>query len=986
MGSPRRSRSSSLHRREEENDDSTMRFGSIAMDEPCLVASVSPSSKDNSNSTHNAAATVASSPDQGSFGNTRTTEGETKSNKATASATVLSSPNEASSTSYTSAFGSSQQQQNSPRKTAKSPLHIGLGKGSDKTPYRSAAPSSSNSSSNRTQRKPFLSRVLSSSVLSSSVGSKQRWKDTKLQRQIESRQQQQQRPSATEGRHPEESSTPLLGGEESVLSPASTVQSSKTIPNNSNSKRRSRKPSIKFLKRALSSPPILLQRFHSNPIEKERLDTSGKIWQENNNNTSSRRLLPFVGSSSNSSSRSSVDLNNKNNNNNTITVVPKLFSPTSTRSSFQKKAVNQTTINVDDEENETSAVNKAHCSATSILHHTYLPVLETLCGVPQLETLLDNNNISNKNMKSILPTADRQNTYDIRNQYYTQQHPNNNNDESASHRQIPEDPTVQESIECIFASQLEDGLKLWDEDYDDDRKDAKRRNNGSGSHLEDDILGHRSFETLQQVRTSSSSRDGLLVSPSVVQQSRMNRKDRNYSSKFLFANMSQTKKRYEQASLVYVGTFDPSTPKNSVPNANSTNLNDSASNDPNDTSLDVSTVYSNLPVDPLPCSCATSFLPSVEPKDWPQAPLACRPTPGRGTKIKAIRFSNSNSKEPLWVPGSHLTWSQRLEQHWSNETEQEQRRKRDQQPHYACCEKCVLLPINNGNEAPGESLVIDFESELFEGSFLLRLRHSEGTTPEPYDDSTGYFTGMNRRYQACVRGRFKKVLPFTELKTGFRLDRKFGKLPSKWVLKGALKVVTFFAPQLEIKFEGVTKPYSTTPLGSSPQCINVDDENENEHNCSDDENQSDTIEHSNAQMNLIEGIRVESSEAHRSLLGIGTEAKEKTPFQRAKMRKKAFDKLYAQKAQEPKTDPSKIYTFEFLQHMMNFQEFSIDLGNMMGSLKLEEMLNGQPLPIMACHGDQYLWSFDVWNECLWEQAKKHNAIEQQQRGNIAGSP
>jgi hypothetical protein len=636
------------------------------------------------------------------------------------------------------------------------------------------------------------------------------------------------------------------------------------------------------------------------------------------------------------------------------------------------------------------------------LHHTYLPVLETLCGVPRLDTLRDNNintnNSSKKNMKFILPTADRQNTYGIRNKYYTQ-HPNNNNDGSRSHRQLPEDPTVQESIECIFASQLEDGLTLWDEEYDDDRNDAKCSNSGSGNHVEDDILGHRSFETLEQVRTSS--RDGLLVSPSVVQQSRMNRKDRKDSSNSLFANMLQTKKRYEQASLVYVGTFDPSTPKNSVPNASSTNSNQSVSNNPNGTSLDASTVYSNLPADPLPCSCATSFLPSVEPKDWPQAPLACRPTPGRGTKIKAIRFSNStmNSGQPLWVPGSHLTWPQRLEQHWRNETEQEQRRKRDQQPHYACCEKCVLLPINNGNEAPGESLVVDFESELFEGSFLLRLRHSEGTTPEPYDDSTGYFTGMNRRYQACVRGRFKKVLPFTELKTGFRLDRKFGKLPSKWVLKGALKVVTFFAPQLEIKLEGVTKPYSITPLGSSPQCINVDDvnANENEHNkpkelsgCSDDESQPghDTIEHSNAQMNLFEGIRVESSEAHRSLLGIGAKAKATTSLQRAKMRKKAFDKLYAQKAQEPKTDLSKIYTFEFLQHMMNFQEFSIDLGNMMGSLKLEEMLNGQPLPIMACHGDQYLWSFDVWNECLWKQAKKHDTIERQQQRqrDVASSP
>ena len=61
------------------------------------------------------------------------------------------------------------------------------------------------------------------------------------------------------------------------------------------------------------------------------------------------------------------------------------------------------------------------------------------------------------------------------------------------------------------------------------------------------------------------------------------------------------------------------------------------------------------------------------------------------------------------------------------------------------------------------------------------------------------------------------------------------------------------------------------------------------------------------------------------------------------MRKKAFDKLYAEKSLFPKTNPSKIYTFEFLQHLFNFQEFSIELGSMLGSIHLEDILDGQPL-------------------------------------------
>jgi len=60
-------------------------------------------------------------------------------------------------------------------------------------------------------------------------------------------------------------------------------------------------------------------------------------------------------------------------------------------------------------------------------------------------------------------------------------------------------------------------------------------------------------------------------------------------------------------------------------------------------------------------------------------------------------------------------------------------------PMEVMCESCMILPINNGNEAPGETLVTDFESELFSGTLLLRVRNSEGTTPEPYSDECGKY-------------------------------------------------------------------------------------------------------------------------------------------------------------------------------------------------------------------------------------------------------
>jgi len=689
--------------------------------------------------------------------------------------------------------------------------------------------------------------------------------------------------------------------------------------------RKRRTSSIKMLKRALSSPPFLLKRLYSRNYSCS--DNNSKASFDKDTSEGSCHDIDGDGDGDGddaniihnvSSISSSVELNprkqefprcNDNSCNN---------SNMTERTRRTNNQDQQSELNGDEQKlNEEITANKINC-ATSILHHSYL--LESICGVSSI-TNSDKNTFEQSNNKLLRLGTDHNNN-DNRYKHQKQQH----------HRSvsISEDPTVQESIECIFASQLEDGLKLWD-DVDDN---ANNNNN-------------RLTETTERRLKIENN----LISPADLQQSRLNRKNRRDSTESLFSNMSQTKNRYEQASLVYVGTFDPScpTPRNIIyENIEEDNV-DGINND--------------RPSDPLPCRCATNSLPSIEPENWPQAPIALRPTPGSSTVVKAIRFSNSN--EPLWVPGSRLTWSQRLAQHWGKCDYEKQQ----EMPQCTCCGKCVILPINNGNEKTGESLIVDFESDLFEGSLLLRLRYVEGATPEPYNDDKGYFKGINRRYQACIRGRFKQSIPVTELVTGLRFDRKFGRLPSKWILKGALKVISFFAPQMHTKLD-VDRPASLSPLGSTPQSIIVDDDCRRSSN----NNEADgTVTERNSVMSPLDDVRIEPSEAHRSILG--ESFKGETSLQRAKIRKKTFDKLYVQKTAEPKTDPSKIYTFEFLQHLFNFQDFSIELGSMLGSVNLEDMLDGQPLQIMAAHGDKPLWSFDLWHECLWEQAKFHDDLQ-----------
>jgi hypothetical protein len=440
---------------------------------------------------------------------------------------------------------------------------------------------------------------------------------------------------------------------------------------------------------------------------------------------------------------------------------------------------------------------------------------------------------------------------------------------------LPEDPTVQESVECVFEYQLQNGLEPWD-----DNEEFVQQNN-------------RSLE---------------LQSPALLQQSRLNRSTRGRS--LMSQQSQQSIKRYQQVSLRYLGSYDPALSPVSTGGVETDQCESSSI-----------------------CQCAKSDLPALNPKDWPQAPLLLRPTPGSGTRIKGIRFTKET--EHLWTPESNTEWPDMLAKKWGKESHA---------CSYGCCERCAILPINNGNESSGDSLIIDFETDEFEGSFLLRLRFTEGTTPEPYDDSKGYFEGMNRRYQAVVRGRFKKSIPFTELATGFQYKRPCGKLPPKWILRGGIKVISFFAPQLDAKFEG-DRPHTLSPLGSTPQSIAVEDE----------------------ASNLLDGLREEPKDASRTLLAESSLAE--SSLQRGKFRKRNFDKLFVQESLEPKTDPSKTYTFEFLQHLFNFQNFSIELGSMLGSVQLEEILDGQPLQVMATHGDKPLWSFDIWHECLWERAR-----------------
>jgi len=467
---------------------------------------------------------------------------------------------------------------------------------------------------------------------------------------------------------------------------------------------------------------------------------------------------------------------------------------------------------------------------------------------------------------------------------------------------MPEDPTVQESFECVFPSQLQQGLPhelLWEESS---------------------VVTSSSAESL--------SRNSDLVSPASFQQSLC--KTRNSS-------IVRQRKKFQTGALVHVGTYGTYDPysRETVKNEESLVVQSSLSEVP----IEVRTpAHIDSNSTPSWYRYNDNQFPQINPEDWPQQTLLFRPSPGSGIRVKGIRFVHS--KEYLWKEGDMHTWVQSLYKHWGKSY--------DGGLGDDSFQECMILPINNGNELKGETIVVDFVSPIFEGTIQVRLRHTNGTTKLPYNDNEGYFKGLNRRYQVVVQGRPLKELSLRNLVTGFQLNHSLGKLPPKWITKGALRLINFFTPQLKTQLDG-PKPKCISPLGSTPQMIRV-----------------------NGDLDM-EPKQEEPSTAEQSILGIASTAS--TTFGRAKTRKKNFDKLYTDSCSRiPSLSPSNVYTFEFLQHLVDFTSFSIELGSMLGSIPLKELLDGQPLQIMAMHDitDEKLWSFDVWHKELIGDAKRHD--------------
>jgi Protein of unknown function (DUF1769) len=379
------------------------------------------------------------------------------------------------------------------------------------------------------------------------------------------------------------------------------------------------------------------------------------------------------------------------------------------------------------------------------------------------------------------------------------------------------------------------------------------------------------------------------------------------------------------------------------------------------------------------------------PETWPQRPHFIRVTPGSGTQIVDIRCPDHCrplNEDPFWQ------------------------------------EHCGV-PINTGNEAPGQTIVVDFISQHFVGSVLFRM---QGVKPCQKQESApiSYFDQKQRTFQAVVRGRFRSELPLTKCVSGQFFRRPAGTLPPHWMICAIEAVVNGLQPNNELHVEGPT-PRLLSPLVTNAQTIQVNapksyPTNTNLQNTHGDEGlifhegqffYDSSYDSVNACFvsNSIEEMEQEWQEPHathhRSLIqqidadhaahapSILNDHKKNQHF-----RKSFLNQYWARQDHHHRNNNNKDddddepvyhfrtdqeYSFEFYEHMIDFEhsQLALDLKlPLLHHIPIAPCTDGQPIHLMSAvrtgpDALEYLWNFEIWHESLYELAL---------RGTPDGSP
>lgn len=233
----------------------------------------------------------------------------------------------------------------------------------------------------------------------------------------------------------------------------------------------------------------------------------------------------------------------------------------------------------------------------------------------------------------------------------------------------------------------------------------------------------------------------------------------------------------------------------------------------------------------------------------------------------------------------------------------------------------------NENDALPLGVPFEFETSLFRGRMLLRLRNA---TSDDMESHSAYFLGRKRLMQTVVQGRFKKSLRFDEVYMGTLLREPLRLLPPPSIAKiiqamisrvtpGIVMDLASEKPKIVTLYAGTTQTFSIDQPGDEPDIMAAD---------------------------LPENI---------SILG--------KMFKSPKQRKNYLS--IPKKAANYHFDTDLVYTFHHYDHAMDYAKYTMKLP--FYEYDMSNALGPQPMGLSAVTTTgENIFHFDVWHESVYQ--------------------
>eukprot|EP00428_Durinskia_dybowskii_P020384 CAMPEP_0170205210 /NCGR_PEP_ID=MMETSP0116_2-20130129/2144_1 /TAXON_ID=400756 /ORGANISM="Durinskia baltica, Strain CSIRO CS-38" /LENGTH=289 /DNA_ID=CAMNT_0010455591 /DNA_START=105 /DNA_END=971 /DNA_ORIENTATION=- len=231
------------------------------------------------------------------------------------------------------------------------------------------------------------------------------------------------------------------------------------------------------------------------------------------------------------------------------------------------------------------------------------------------------------------------------------------------------------------------------------------------------------------------------------------------------------------------------------------------------------------------------------------------------------------------------------------------------------------------NEALPLGVPFEFETPLFKGQMLLRLRNA---TSDEIESHGAYFSGRKRLMQTVVQGRFKKPMGMDEVYMGSLFSEPLRLVPPPSMARMIQAMISSVAPGVVMDLAS-EKPRVVTLYAGTTQSLSVD------------------------KPGTEPDIMAVDLPENTSILG--------RIFKTSKHRKNYLS--IPKKAAQHQFDTEHVYTFHHYDHAMDYAKYTMKLP--FYDYDLSKAIGPQPMGLSAVTSSgEIIFHFDVWHENVYK--------------------